>query len=90
MDEEGQAYLNDLIASVDVVLQTAFELQQVIPGGDLGTEQVSTFASLAKQLQQQATDIKQHAENMQTEEMNQAFLQMNQTCITCHSLFRGL
>ena len=82
--------MRELIDTVGEVVKSAESLKQIDPTGDLGTEQVSTFNSLANQLYNEAVNIEINAREVNLEEMNQAFLNLNQTCIACHSLFRGL
>lgn len=90
LDHDSVAYLKKLIDTVGEVVKSAQTLKQMDPDGDLGTEQVSTFNALAEQLYIEAVNIEINARDMKLEEMDKAFRNLNETCIACHSMFRGL
>ena len=90
LDHEKNEFLQQLIETTDEVVKSAQSLKEIDPADKLGTEQTSTFISLADQLHTEALNIKINTKNMNIEELNQAFDKLNQTCNTCHKLFRGL
>jgi cytochrome c556 len=90
LDYEKTKFLQQLIDTANQLVKSAESLKEIDPGGDLGTEQVSTFFSLADQLRAEALDMEINTREMNIEALDKAFANMNQTCESCHRLFRGL
>lgn len=90
LDEDSKVFLQKLIDTVRLVAESASFLQEADSIEHLDEAQFTTYAKLAEQLYEEAVAIDMNARNMNLAEMNQAFLELNQTCIGCHTLFRGL
>jgi cytochrome c556 len=90
LDEQSKEFLQNLIDTVGVVASSAESLKQATQTEGLDEEQWTKFSDLADQLYSEAIDIELNARKVKVEEMNRAFLNLNQTCIACHKLFRSL
>lgn len=90
LDNESKEFLQELIDTIGVVASSAESLKQSDKIDHLNDEQLSRYTALTDQLYSEAIEIDINARQMNVEEMNQAFLNLNQTCISCHKLFRSL
>jgi cytochrome c556 len=90
LDNDSKEFLQKLIDTVGVVASSAESLKQTDKIDHLNDEQWSKYTKLTDQLYGEAIEIDINARQMNVEEMNEAFLNLNQTCISCHKLFRSL
>jgi cytochrome c556 len=90
LDNDSKEFLQKLIDTVGVVASSAESLKQTDKIDHLNDEQWSKYTKLTDQLYSEAIEIDINARQMNVEEMNEAFLNLNQTCISCHKLFRNL
>jgi len=90
LDNDSKEFLQKLIDTVGVVASSAESLKQADKIDHLNDEQWSKYTKLTDQLYSEAVEIDINARQMNLEEMNDAFLNLNQTCISCHKLFRSL
>ena len=90
LDEDSKAFLIELLNTVELVARSAQSLKQAKKLEHLSDEQFVGFKALAEHLYSEAIYIDMNAKKMNVEEMNKAFLNLNQTCISCHKLFRSL
>lgn len=90
LTKENRDFLQGLIDTVAAVAESAEFLKQEKKIDHLGDEQMAIYRDLADKLYIEAVSIDLNAKKMKLEEMNEAFLNLNQTCIKCHSLFRSL
>ena len=84
LSHESSEFLTELIDTAALVANSALQLKE-----DDANESPQ-FSTLAEQLYEQAVSIEMNARNMNLEEMNNSFSELNQTCISCHKLYRGL
>lgn len=78
------------------IADSAAELQRTVdmilkiqPTLDLTEHQAPVFAKLANQLKAQGGELEQLARNNQIDALKPALKRTKNTCMTCHSLFRG-
>jgi cytochrome c556 len=90
LDNDSKEFLQKLIDTVGVVASSAESLKKTDKINHLNDEQLSRYTELADQLYGEAIEIDINARQMNVEETNEAFLNLNQTCISCHKLFRSL
>jgi len=90
LEHEKNDFLQQLVATTTAIAESAQALAQIDPTNEPGSAQVSKFKSLADQLRSEALNIEFNTRNMNIEAMNRSFDRLNQTCISCHRLFRGL
>jgi cytochrome c556 len=67
---------------------TAKNLKQALPGIDLTVSEKNIFENIAKQLQIEANNLGYMAQNNDKEGMQMVYKRLNDTCISCHELFR--
>ena len=82
-----QARLVQLAAKVN---ETAKSINHYLPDGELSEAEVGTFRELALQLQDEALNTQTAMQAGDVEAMNGALDRFNQTCISCHRLFREM
>ncbi|MFT7460683.1 MAG: hypothetical protein ACI909_003371 [Planctomycetota bacterium] len=90
LDNDSTEFLQQLIDTVRVIVKSAESLKKKTQINHLGAEQIEKYSALADKLYEEALAIDDSAKKNDAEEMNRAFLNLNQTCIACHTLFRGL
>ena len=90
LSKENKRFLEDLVDTVSVVVDSAVFLRSQKQVEHLGAEQLAMYKQLAERLYVEAVAIDVNARNMKLEEMNQAFIDLNHTCIRCHGMFRDL
>lgn len=90
LTKENRDFLQGLIDTVSVIVESADFLKTEKKIAHLGDEQMAIYTRLGEQLYSEAVSIDHNAKKLELEEMNQAFLNLNQTCIKCHNLFRSL
>jgi len=78
----------DLIEAVEELLFNAEMMTSGTPEFSLDERDLITFRALAGQLYTEALNIQQLANNYDYRLIEPAYLQLNQTCGACHSLFR--
>ena len=81
-------HLEDLVYSVNELGFAAIMLREALPGFDLSTEEKDIFHAIAIQLQKEAENIKEMAEQNDTVNMERSYKRLNDTCSACHELFR--
>ncbi len=84
LTNESSEFLTELIDTAALVAASALQLKES------GSSEMSEFSFLAEQLYEQAVSIELNAKNMNLDEMNSSFSGLNQTCISCHKMYRGL
>ncbi len=84
LSHESSEFLTDLIDTAAQVAKSAQQLKKD------NSNESSQFSTLAEQLYEQAVSIEMNARNMNLEEMNNSFSELNQLCISCHKMYRGL
>ncbi len=90
LDKNSKEHLHKLLDTVDVVAKSAELLKQTSKLEHLSDEQFMQFMALADQLHNEAINIDINARELKVEEMNEAFLNLNEKCVACHKLFRSL
>ena len=90
LDEDSKGFLLELLNTVEIVARSAESLKQAKKLEHLSDDQYVGFKALADHLYSEAIHIDLNAKLMNIEQMNEAFLNLNQTCISCHKLFRSL
>lgn len=90
LTKENRRFLQELLDTVSSIAESADFLKKQKRIAHLGEEQMQAYTDLAERLYEDAVSIELNARTMQLEEMNAAFLDLNQTCIKCHQLFRSL
>jgi len=81
-------YMEELVYTVNELGYAAIFLQEALPGFDLSTEEKDIFQAIAIQLQKEAENIKEMAEQNDTVNMDRSYKRLNDTCSACHELFR--
>ncbi len=81
-------HLEDLVYTVNELGYAAIFLQEALPGFKLSTEEKDIFHAIAIQLQNEAENIKEMAEQNDTVNMERSYKRLNDTCSACHELFR--
>lgn len=81
-------YLQKLVLNADRLSYAAQEISQAIPGVRMTSESQVTFRALAKQLVDEADNLRFLAEDMQLGELEPAYQKIHTTCSACHLLFR--
>jgi len=90
LSKDSRQFLQELIDTVGVVADSAQQLRRAEKRDHLGEEQLQIYNTLADQLYNEAVNIDMNAKQMNIRDMNEAFVNLNQVCIACHSLFRSL
>ena len=90
LNNDSKEFLRELIDTAALVAESSLTLKDEENTGQLPPQEQARFHELAEQLYQQAVAIEINARNMNIDEMNKAFGDMNQVCISCHRLFRAL
>ena len=90
LDNDSKEFLRELIDTAALVAESGLKLKEEGKDGRLPQQEQSRFDGFATQLYQQALSIEINARNMNIDEMNRAFGDLNQVCISCHRLFRAL
>jgi hypothetical protein len=86
--EVRSQHLEDLVYTVNELGYAAIFLQEALPGFDLSTEEKDIFHAITIQLQKEAENIKEMAEQNDTVNMERSYKRLNDTCSACHELFR--
>ncbi len=81
-------HLNQLVDNIEQLVDAAEELTDAIPGVRMMEENRITFLALARQLQNEADNMKKMAEEYNYTGMEPAWQRMLNTCDACHRLFR--
>ena len=81
-------HLEELVYTVNELGYAAIFLQEALPGFDLSTEEKDIFHAIAIQLQKEAENIKEMADQDDTVNMERSYKRLNDTCSACHELFR--
>ena len=81
-------HLEDLVYTVNELGYAAIFLQDALPGFKLSTEEKDIFHAIAIQLQKEAENIKEMAEQNDMVNMERSYNRLNDTCSACHELFR--
>lgn len=81
-------YLQKLVLNADRLSYAAQEINEAIPGVKMTNESQATFKALAKQLVDEADNLRFLAEDMQLNELDDAYQKIHTTCAACHLLFR--
>ena len=81
-------YLGELVSTVDELVTAADELNDAIPGIPMSPENKITFQALAAKLQQEASSLKQEAQDANFGGVEPAYQRLSSTCDACHQLFR--
>jgi len=78
------------------IADSAAELQRTVdiilaikPTLDLSEHQAPVFTKLANQLKEQGAELESLARRNQIDALKPALKRTKDTCMTCHSLFRG-
>ncbi len=87
-NELRNQHLEELVYTVNELGFAAIVLQEALSGFDLSTEEKDIFHALAIQLQKEAENIKEMAEQNDTVNMERSYKRLNDTCAACHELFR--
>ena len=90
LSQDNKEFLEELVSTVSTVVDSAVFLKKQDKVEHLGKEQLGMYKQLAEKLYVEAVSIEVNARKMKLEEMNQAFIDLNQTCIRCHGMFRDL
>jgi len=77
-----------LVATVEELVVAAEELIDAIPGLSMSFDEQLVFRDMASQLQNEAYNVWYLAEEKDFTGMELAYQRMNNTCDTCHQLFR--
>jgi len=80
--------LENLVSTVRELVLTAREMQETSPGTALATEDRITFEAMARQLLSTAETLGEEAQRADLTGMDLTFRRLNETCDTCHRLFR--
>ena len=81
-------HLEELVYTVNELGYAAIFLQEALPGFNLSTEEKDIFHAIAIQLQKEAENIKEMADQDDTVNMERSYKRLNDTCSACHELFR--
>lgn len=87
-EELRSQHLEDLVYTVNELGYAAIFLVEALPGFKLSTEEKDIFHAIAIQLQKQAENLKEMAEQNDTANMERSYKRLNDTCSACHELFR--
>jgi cytochrome c556 len=68
---------------------SAAEVLGLQPSLALAADEAGRFAALARQLQEAATSLQQQAAAGRLQELSPLLREINATCHSCHSLYRG-
>ena len=77
-----------LFVNVNELLIAADLLTQSLSGFDLSEDEKNIFQAMAKQLQEEAYNIRRADALNDIENMNIAYQRLTDTCTACHELFR--
>ena len=80
--------IEELFDNASELYITAKNLKQALPGIDLTVSEKNIFENIAKQLQIEANNLGYMAQNNDKEGMQMVYKRLNDTCVSCHELFR--
>ena len=86
--EQREKYLNDLIQATDRLMATALTIRDAIPGVSMSPENHRIFEALARQLNNDAKNLKDTAETDSYSGLEPAYGRLRETCAACHRLYR--
>jgi cytochrome c556 len=88
-DELRQAkYFASLVKASRKVVSASLSLDNYLAAGELSEKETTKFKVLAEELHKEALNAENQAKEGNAEELNASLNRFNQTCITCHRLFR--
>ncbi len=87
-EELNMEQIEKLFDNTSELYLTAKNLKQALPGIDLTVSEKNIFENIAKQLQIEANNLGYMAQNNNKEGMQMVYKRLNDTCISCHELFR--
>ncbi len=85
---QQQRYLAGLVKASRQVVSASRSLDKYIAAGELNEKETAKFKTLAEVLHNEAVTAESLAKAGNTEELKVSLGRFNQTCVTCHRLFR--
>lgn len=87
-EELNMEQIDELYDNTSELYVAAKELDQALPGFKLSPTEKNVFENIARQLQIEANNMGNRAQNNDKEGLQESYQRLSKTCVACHDLFR--